>query len=221
MAKDLQSVAIEKTPVATSKNVAKVKFKPTTKLPEAVFGLEQVSSQAIFDAIIAERASRRQGTHKVKTRGEVSGTGKKPWAQKGTGKARTASLRTPVFVGGGRAFGPTVERNYTIKINKKVRRLALFSALTELAKAEAILVKEIKVSKISTKELVSQLQEEQIASLRHVLLVTSDENTFKSAKNLKNVITTKVNSLSVEDLVLADVLVISESDIKVLEGLVK
>lgn len=205
----------------TKKNVEKVMFTPSIPLPKAIFGLEKVSSQAMFDAIMSERASKRQGTHKVKTRAEVSGTGKKPWAQKGTGKARTASLRTPVFVGGGRAFGPSVERNYTLKINKKVRKLALFSALTELAKAQSVLVKEIKMSKISTKDLVTLLKIDNLDTLRHVLLVTSDENTFKSAKNIPNVQTVKVTSLSIEQLVLADVLVISESDIKVLEGLVK
>ncbi|MGY6171917.1 50S ribosomal protein L4 [Candidatus Mycoplasma pogonae] len=221
MADKVQKSQSEKTPVVTAKAVTKVQFTPTITLPKNVFGLAEISSQAIYDTILSERASKRQGTHKVKNRGEVSGTGKKPWAQKGTGKARTASLRTPVFVGGGRAFGPTTNRNYELKVNKKVRKLALCSALTELATAQEVLVKELTLSKISTKELVATLKQDQLDQLRYVVVVSNDENVFKSARNLKNVVVVKVASLSVEQLVRADALIISESDIKYLEGLVK
>ena len=114
-------------------------LKNTVELPSAVFGIE-INNQAMFDTVMMERASRRQGTHSVKSRAEVSGTGKKPWKQKGTGRARQGSLRSPQFVGGGRAFGPRVERNYNLKVNKKVRRLAFLSALSLLAKEGSILV---------------------------------------------------------------------------------
>ncbi|EPL05758.1 50S ribosomal protein L4, partial [Chlamydia psittaci 02DC14] len=141
--------------------------------------------------------------------------------QKGTGSARAGSLRSPIFVGGGRAFGPTVQRNYNLKVNKKVRKNALISALTLLAKEKAVLVHEFKVSKPSTRDLLIELNKKKIAVLNNVLLVSNDENVFLSARNLPNVNVVKVTSLSVENLVAADVLVISKEDIKYLEGLVK
>lgn len=198
-----------------------VTFEPQITLPKSIFGVEKISTQAMFDTILLERATKRQGTHKVKTRAEVSGTGKKPWDQKGTGKARTSSLRTPVFVGGGRAFGPTVERNYTFKVNKKVKKAALVSALTELAKAKAVLVKEFVLETISTKKLNEMLKAENLNDLRYIVLVSSNEIIFKSAKNMPNVEVVKATSLSVEKLVRADALVISEADVNFLEGNIK
>lgn len=189
-------------------------------LPEKVFGIKNINTQAIFDTIMSERASKRQGTHKVKDRSEVSGTGAKPWRQKGTGRARAGSLRSPIFVGGGRAHGPTPERNYTLKVNKKIRKLALFSALTLKAKDNGIITDEIKLSKISTKELKTKL-DSLAKDARRILIVTQDEVVFKSAKNIPNVSTIKVNSLSVESVVGASKIIISEADIKVLEGMVK
>lgn len=106
------------------KSVAKVaKKEENNDLPKSVFGLEKIHTQSVFDAILVERGSKRLATHKVKNRGEVSGTGKKPWPQKHTGNARAGSLRSPIFVGGGRAFGPTTERNYNLKINKARKML--------------------------------------------------------------------------------------------------
>ena len=133
------------TKVQTVKPANKVSFKE--ELPKKVFGLSKIYSQAIFDVILSERASKRFSTHKVKNRGEVSGTGKKPWRQKGSGNARAGSLRSPIFVGGGRVFGPTTARNYSLKVNRKVRKNALLSALTLLAKDNAILVHEFKLAK--------------------------------------------------------------------------
>ncbi|ENY54128.1 50S ribosomal protein L4 [Metamycoplasma alkalescens] len=192
-----------------------------TDLPKSVFGLEKVYAQAIFDAILAERASKRFATHKVKSRGEVSGTGKKPWAQKHTGNARAGSLRSPIFVGGGRAFGPTTERNYNLKINKKARKNALFSALTMLANANAVFVREYQLEKISTRALLVELNKDNLINLNHVLIVSSNDIVFRSARNLPNVHVSKVTSLSIEQLVAADVLVISADDIKFLEGMAK
>ncbi|WGI36587.1 50S ribosomal protein L4 [Mesomycoplasma lagogenitalium] len=219
--KTTKTSAPRKTPVKTSKSATTVKVEKTFDLPKSVFGLDKFYSQAVFDTIIAERASRRQGTHKVKNRAEVSGTGKKPWRQKGTGRARAGSMRSPIWVGGGRAFGPTVERNYNLKVNKKVRSLALFSALSELAKNNQVIVSDVKVEKYSTKELLSQLSALKLNQLRHILLVSNDEKTFISGRNLQNLVIRKVSSLLVEDLIQADVLVISQEDIKYLEGLVK
>lgn len=209
-----------KTPTVKKDNAKHPLFN-TTKLPKSVFGLEKVYSQAIFDAILSERGSKRLATHKTKTRGEVSGSGKKPWAQKHTGNARTGSLRSPIFVGGGKVFGPTTERNYNLKINKKARRNALLSALTLLANDKAVLVKEYTLEKISTRALLTELAKDELVNVNNILLVSSNETVFMSARNLPNVHVTKVTSLSVEALLAADVLVISENDVKVLEGLAK
>lgn len=204
------------------KSVAKAaKKEENNDLPKSVFGLEKIHTQSVFDAILVERGSKRLATHKVKNRGEVSGTGKKPWPQKRTGNARAGSLRSPIFVGGGRAFGPTTERNYNLKINKKARKNALFSALTMLANANAVLVREYELDKISTRALLVELNKDDLINLNNVLIVSSNEVVFKSAKNLPNVNVSKVTSLSIEALVAADVLVISEKDIKFLEGMAK
>ena len=203
---------------------AKAELKPLNNkvaLSKEVFEIENVNNQAMFDTILSERGSRRQGTHAVKTRATVSGTGKKPWKQKGTGKARAGTLRSPVFVGGGRAFGPQVERNYNTKVNKKVKRLAYLSALTLLNKENLILVTDdIKLEKPKTSELIKQLNNLNLLERKHILLVTSDENIFKSASNTK-VVTIKVNSLSVESLLWTDALVINKKDLATLEGMMK
>ncbi|AZZ65592.1 50S ribosomal protein L4 [Metamycoplasma phocicerebrale] len=200
---------------------SKPKKEDLSNLPKSVFGLEKIHTQSVFDAILAERGSKRFATHKVKTRGEVSGTGKKPWPQKHTGNARAGSQRSPIFVGGGRAFGPTVERNYNLKINKKARKNALFSALTMLANAKSILVRDYKLKEISTRALLVELNKDNLINLKNILIVSSDEILFKSARNLPNVNVSKVTSLSIESLVAADVLVISNEDIKFLEGMAK
>lgn len=203
---------------------AKEALKPLNnkiKLVKEIFEIESINNQAIFDTILSERGSRRQGTHAVKTRATVSGTGKKPWKQKGTGKARAGTLRSPVFVGGGRAFGPQIERNYNTKVNKKVRRLAYLSALTLLNKENLILVTDdIKITKPKTSDLLKQLEKLNVLERRNILLVTSDENIFKSANNTK-IATIKVNSISVESLLWTDALIINTEDLKLLEGMMK
>ena len=196
-------------------------LKNTVELPSSIFGIE-VNNQAMFDTIMMERASRRQGTHSVKTRAEVSGTGKKPWKQKGTGRARQGSLRSPQFVGGGRAFGPRVERNYTLKVNKKVRRLAFLSALSLLAKEGSILVDDsIKLNEPKTKELIKQINSLNLEGRKKIIIVSSDENIYKSANNIPNIAAIKLNSLTIEALLWTDALILSKDDIKKLEGMVK
>ncbi len=195
--------------------------KSASALPKEVFGVK-VNSQAIFDTIMSDRASRRQGTHKVKNRGEVSGSGIKPWAQKGTGRARAGSRRSPIWVGGGRAFGPKAERNYSLALNKKVRKLALASALTLKAKAKAVKVQEVKMEAISTKEMVKFIETLKLTKgQRKVLIVTESETVFKSASNIPNVDTVKVNSISVEKVVNADVIVLSQAHIDRLVEVIK
>lgn len=197
-------------------------LKNTVDLPKNIFAIENVNTQAIFDTVLMERASRRQGTHSVKTRAEVSGTGKKPWKQKGTGKARAGSLRSPHFVGGGRAFGPQTERNYNVKVNKKVRKLAFVSALTLLANEGSVLVSDkIKLTQPKTQELVKQLNSLELTGRKHILIVSADENVYKSANNIPNVAAIKVTSLTVEALLWADALIINKEDLQKLEGMAK
>lgn len=206
----------EKVKVKKSKEIKKVEF--NVKLPSKLYSSEKIYEQAIFDTILSDRASRRQGTHQVKNRAQVSGSGKKPWRQKGTGRARTGSLRTPIFVGGGRAFGPRSAKNYTLKVNKKVRKAAFLSALTMLAKSRAIAIDDLKLEQISTKNLVEKLIQLQVNNLRRILIVTEDTIVYKSASNISNVATIKANSLSVELLLAADVMIISNESLKLLEG---
>lgn len=208
----------KKVEIKQTKNVAKVNITNKVSLPNELFGKTEIHSQAIFDTILYERGSRRNPTHKVKSRAEVSGTGKKPWKQKGTGKARAGSLRSPIFVGGGRAFGPTNNKNYKIKLNKKVRKLAFASALSQLAQNNQVLVSDFVQKEISTKTLVKKLASEKLNELKNVLIISSSSELFLSARNLQNVKVTKWSSILVEDLVKADVFIISESDIKNLEG---
>jgi len=191
-----------------------------TNLPKKVFSLK-INTQAIFDTIMSERASVRQGTHKTKDRSEVRGGGRKPWRQKGTGRARAGTTRGPIWVGGGRVFGPTPERNYNLKVNKKVRKVALFSALSLKASENAIKVNEIKLDKISTKELISKVSKLLGKNQKKALIVTSDEKVFKSARNVKTLDTTKLSSISVEQIINADIVILSNKDIKTLEGMVK
>lgn len=194
-----------------------VKFNANDDLPKSLFEQKEPHFQAIFDSILSESASKRLSTHKVKNRAEVSGTGKKPWKQKSTGKARAGSKRSPIFVGGGRAFGPTTQRNYNLKVNKKVKKLAFISALSQLAQNQQILVNDFSMNKISTKLLVDQLKIFKIDQLRHILIASSDPNLFLSARNLPNVELVKTNSLTVESLIKADLLIISKNEITNLE----
>lgn len=213
-------VKLKRTKILDNKTIM---FKNTEKLPKAIFGLpnEKINTQAIFDSILFERASRRQGTHSTKTRAEVRGGGKKPWRQKGTGRARAGSTRSPIWVGGGIAFGPKPEKNYNFKVNKKVRNLAFLSSFTLLANKNAILVDELALESISTKELIKKLDDMKINNLRKILIVSSDEKIYKSGKNVKNLHIVKLNSLTVELLNETQALLLSKKDLVALESRVK
>ncbi|MCR8613257.1 MAG: 50S ribosomal protein L4 [Mycoplasma sp.] len=179
----------------------------------------KINTQAIFDSILSERASKRQGTHKTKTRGEVSGGGKKPWKQKGTGRARAGSSRSPIWVGGGIAFGPQNNRNYSLKVNKKVKKLALKSALALKLKSNSINLVDIKIDKPSTKTFTKMLENLKLVSKKpkKILVITNDENVFLSSRNYKNVLVSTPNSLHIEEIVNADVLLMTEATFKIVE----
>jgi large subunit ribosomal protein L4 len=185
-------------------------------LNKEIFDIEP-NNKVLYDAIILGRASLRQGTHKTKTRSEVSGGGKKPWKQKGTGRARQGSIRAVQWRGGGISFGP-VPRDYSKKQNRKERRLALKTALTYIAKEDMIVVDKIEFATPKTKELINFLETLKIADQK-VLIVANElsENLILASRNVQNVMLMEYSEINTLDLVNADKLVIEEDAIKSIE----
>ena len=183
-------------------------------LNEAVFGIEPNES-VVFDAIIRQRAGKRQGTSAVKNRSAVRGGGKKPWRQKGTGRARQGSIRAPQWRGGGTVFGPT-PRSYAYTMPRKQRRLAIKSVLSQkLIDNDLIVLDKLTMSAPKTKELVSMLNS--LNADGKVLIVTDDNNVQLSARNLAKVKAVPVNGLNVEDAVNYGKLILSQDAVKKIE----
>ena len=169
----------------------------TMELNDAVFGVE-VNEHLVHMAVVQQLANKRQGTQSAKTRAEVSGGGKKPWRQKGTGHARQGSTRAPQWTGGGMVFA-VKPRDYSFKLNKKEKRAALKSALTSRVEAgQFIVVDELKFEEIKTKKMVTVLNNLQ-APKALVVLDSMDEKVIKSAANLQDVKTAQVNTINVYD----------------------
>lgn len=186
-------------------------------LNDAVWGIEP-NNAVLYDAIILSRASLRQGTHKTKTRSEVSGGGIKPWRQKGTGRARQGSIRAPHWVGGGTVFGPTPNRNYTKKMNRKERRLALKSALAyKVLEKELIVVDSLNVESAKTKEMLKVL--ENLKANRKTLIVVEEltDNLILATRNLESVILLDADEINTLDVVSADNMIITEAAVKRIE----
>lgn len=186
------------------------------ELQDAVFGIEP-NNKVLFDAIIMQRAAMRQGTSKVKNRSEVRGGGRKPWRQKGTGRARQGSIRSPQWRGGGVVFGP-VPRSYSYKLPKKVRRLAIKSALSTKVQDNSIVVLEaLSFDAPKTKEMVAVLKN--LTVERKALVVTADlnENVALSARNIPGVTVVAANGLSVLDVMNHDKLVITKDAVEKVE----
>ncbi|ASI34129.1 MULTISPECIES: 50S ribosomal protein L4 [Exiguobacterium] len=170
------------------------------ELADAVFGIEP-NEAVVYDAIVMQQASRRQGTHDTKGRSEVRGGGRKPWKQKGTGRARQGSIRSPQWVGGGTVFGPT-PRSYAYKLPKKVRRLALRSALSsKVANNEFIVLEGLTIDAPKTKDMISVFAALSIE--RKVLVVTADynETVVLSTRNIPGVTVVDAAGVNVLDLV--------------------
>ena len=187
-----------------------------TELNELVFGIEP-NNQAIFDMVLLQRASWRQGTHKVKNRTEVRGGGRKPWRQKGTGRARQGSIRAPQWRGGGVVFGPT-PRSYTFKLNRKVRQLALKSALSQkVIDNEMTVLDTITLNAPKTKDMIKVL--ENLEANRKTLIVIDEvnENVTLSARNIPGVKVIDSKGLNVYDILDCTKLVITEGAIKAVE----
>ena len=167
-------------------------------LNDAVFGVE-VNEHLVHMAVVAQLANNRQGTQKAKTRSEVSGGGRKPWRQKGTGHARQGSTRAPQWTGGGIVFAPT-PRDYTIRLNKKEKRAALKSALTSrVLENKFIVVDELKLDEIKTKKFQNVLNNLKVNKALVVVDENSD-NVVKSAKNIQSVKTAYDNTINVYDI---------------------
>ncbi|MCD8167912.1 MAG: 50S ribosomal protein L4 [Clostridiales bacterium] len=170
----------------------------TLELNDAVFGVE-VNEHLVHLAVVAQLANKRQGTQKAKTRSEVSGGGRKPWRQKGTGHARQGSTRSPQWKGGGVVFAPT-PRDYTIRLNKKEKRAALKSALTSRVQANKfIVVDELKFDEIKTKKFQGVMDSLKVNKAL-VVLADNDQNTVLSARNVADVKTAQVDSINVYDI---------------------
>lgn len=187
------------------------------ELNEAVFGVEY-NEQCVFDAIMVARSNSRQATAKTKKRDEVSGGGKKPFRQKGTGRARQGSSREPQMVGGGVVFGPTGIQNFKIKQNKKAARLALKSVLSEkVSNNGLVVVDEFNFETAKTKEFVKVL--DAVNAGDKILFVTTeeDEATILSARNLQYVKIVYPQGINVYDIANVDTLLVSEAALKTIE----
>lgn len=186
------------------------------ELSEEVFATE-ISEHAVYEAVKNHLANRRQGTQSAKTRAEVRGGGRKPWRQKGTGRARAGSSRSPVWVGGGVVFAPK-PRDYSYSIPKKTKRKALKSALTyKASNGELVVVDELKFDEISTKKAFEVVSA--IAQDKKVLIAISenDEKTYKSFRNIPQVKLVVANLLNVYDVVNSEVLVLTKDAVEVVE----
>ena len=187
----------------------------TIELNDAVFGVE-INEHLVHMAVVQQLANNRQGTQKAKTRAEVSGGGRKPWRQKGTGHARQGSTRSPQWTGGGVVFAP-VPRDYSFKMNKKEKRAALLSALTsKVQAAKIVVVDELKFDEIKTKNFATVMSNLKV-SKGLVVLAENDANVVLSARNMADVDTTLVNTINVYDVMKANTLVLTKDAVAKIE----
>ncbi len=184
-------------------------------LSDAVFGVE-VNEHLVHMAVVQQLANNRQGTQKAKTRSEVSGGGRKPWRQKGTGHARQGSTRAPQWKGGGVVFAP-VPRDYSFKMNKKEKRLALKSALTSrVQENKLIVVDELKLGEIKTKNFKKVMDNLNVKKAL-VVLAENDENVVMSARNLYGIQTALTSTINVYDILRGGTLVLTKDAVKKIE----
>ncbi|ANZ57923.1 50S ribosomal protein L4 [Fructilactobacillus lindneri] len=188
----------------------------TVDLNETIFNIEP-NEDVVFDTVVMQRASQRQGTNGSKSRGQVSGGGKKPWRQKGTGRARQGSIRSPQWVGGGVVFGPT-SRSYSYHLPKKVTRLAVKSVLSEkVANGDLIVVDSIEFDKPKTKEFAELLKNIDAATKTLVVLEDDNENAIRSARNIDNVQVINGKSVNTLDVLNSKKVVITKAALSQVE----
>ena len=185
------------------------------ELNDSVFGVE-VNEHLVHMAVVQQLANNRQGTQKAKTRSEVSGGGRKPWRQKGTGHARQGSTRSPQWTGGGVVFAP-VPRDYSFKLNKKEKRAALKSALTSrVQENKLIVVDELKFDEIKTKNFANVMNNLKVEKA-YVVLNENDKNVVLSARNLPNVQTALTNTINVYDVMKGGTVILTKDAVKTIE----
>ncbi len=187
----------------------------TIDLSDDVFGVD-VNEHLVHMAVVQQLANKRQGTQKAKTRSEVSGGGRKPWRQKGTGHARQGSTRSPQWKGGGVVFAP-VPRDYSFKMNKKEKRAALKSALTSrVQENKLIVIDELKFDEIKTKNFKAVMDNLKVTKA-YVVLNDNDEKVVMSARNLPNVQTALTNTINVYDVMKGGTVILTKDAVKTIE----
>ncbi|MCM1091516.1 MAG: 50S ribosomal protein L4 [Muribaculum sp.] len=185
------------------------------ELNDAVFGVK-VNEHLVHMAVVQQLANKRQGTQKAKTRSEVSGGGRKPWRQKGTGHARQGSTRSPQWTGGGVVFAP-VPRDYSFKLNKKEKRAAMKSALSDkVANSNLIVLDELKLDEIKTKNFVNVMNNLKVAK-GLVVIAENDANVVMSARNVADVNTSLANEINVYDIMKAKTVVLTKDAVAKIE----
>ncbi|HAE42406.1 MAG TPA: 50S ribosomal protein L4 [Clostridiales bacterium] len=186
------------------------------ELSDDIFGIE-VNTHVMYEAVKAYLANQRQGTQSAKTRSEVRGGGRKPWRQKGTGRARQGSIRSPQWKGGGVVFAPK-PRDYSIRLPKKIKRLALKSAFSSKVESnEIIVVDELNLMTPKTKDMIKILDNLKVGKKALIVIPGKDENIYKSARNIPGVKTSAVNTLNVYDILNHDSFVITKDAVSKVE----
>ena len=188
----------------------------TVELKEEIFGIEP-NEAVVHSVLVNYLANQRQGTQSTKTRSEVSGGGRKPWRQKGTGRARQGSIRAPQWIKGGIALGPK-PRSYTYRVNKKEKRLAIKSVLsTKVLENQLVVIDKLPFKEIKTKQMVNVLEKNKVEGKTLIMLPEKNEAVQKSARNIEGVKTTLVNTINVYDLLKYNKLVLTLDTVKKLE----
>ncbi len=191
------------------------------KLDDNIWGITP-NDQVVYEHINLAMANKRQGSHAVKNRSEVSGGGRKPWRQKGTGNARQGSIRAPHFVGGGVVFGPNPNRNYTKKMNKKERRLALKSALTYKANdKEVVLIENFEIKTNKTRDMLKLLSDLKLEGNLLIVATELSENAILATRNIASIKLILANELNTYDVLSCDKLVITNDTLKYVEEVLK
>ncbi|HZX21631.1 MAG TPA: 50S ribosomal protein L4 [Clostridia bacterium] len=186
------------------------------ELNDNVFGIE-VNEHVLHEAVKNQLANKRQGTQSTKTRAEVRGGGRKPWRQKGTGRARVGSIRSPLWIGGGVTFAPK-PRDYSYRLPKKARKLAMKSALTsKVNNDEIIVLDELNIRAPKTKDMVGILKNLNIDKKALIVINEKDEAVIKSARNIPGIKTTSVNTLNVYDILKYDKFIITKDAVQKVE----
>ena len=195
--------------------------KGTIEVSSEIFGIKEENPQVVHDAVVTYLSNLRQATAKTKKRHEVHGTAKKPWRQKGTGRARAGDVKSPIWVGGGTVFGPDGNQNYKRSQNKKAHKLALRTVWSKKVKKGLIVVDDYAVEKISTKEFTKSLSAIKASGKTLIVVEGGEENLILSARNIESVGLTEVVNVSVYDLLNFDTVVISKDNIKKIEEALK